>query len=832
MPEPTAADSIFHQDLSIAVYADVLLPLALDDLYTYQVPEALIETTEFGKRVEVPFGKRKSFAGIVVHVHRQQPDYRTKRVLAVLDREPIIDRRQWHFWQWMANYYGCTPGEVMEAAVPANLKMTSERRLVLGEFNEETDFAGLIDSEYVVMEALVQQGEISISDARIILQDYASIYPILKRLLDKRFLIFKEESKERYAPKRVGFVRLQPEYAKFPHLLADAFNMVERSERQTRALLAYTQLSKNAPNVRQSELNRMAGSDLSVLRAIEKKGIFELFSDEVSRLNRYGREVQDKPPLTEQQTRALTEIRQYWTEKNVCLLHGVTGSGKTRIYIELIEETLAAGKQVLYLLPEVSLTTQIIGRLQRIFGDEVRYYHHRLNNNERVETWLGARTGGLLVGARSAVFQPFANLGLVIVDEEHDASFKQQDPAPRYHGRDAAIFLAHIFKAKVLLGTATPALETYFNAKHDKYGLVEMQERYGGVQMPELQIVDLRAAQKAKEMHGRFSKTLLDEIKTALTNEKQVILFQNRRGFAPRIVCTSCGWHQECRNCDVGMTYHKFTETCRCHYCGSRQEVPKTCPACSSDALNFKGFGTQQLEEEIQLLLPDARVGRMDFDTVKGKNAYARLIEDFEDRQLDILVGTQMVSKGLDFDNVALVGILSADQMLAFPDFRASERAYQLMTQVAGRAGRRAERGRVLIQTYDTAHPVLQEITANDYPRFFTRETTERHEFHYPPYVRLMRITLKHVKAGTVNEATKLFAHELFKAPEMKQRTEGPAQPPIGRVRNQYLMDFLVKLSRHPKHVVWAKEQVQRARLRLKEAGLGSVRVQVDVDPV
>ena len=820
----------FHPDQTTARYADVLLPLALEGTFTYRVPEVLIEHLTFGQRVEVPFGKRKSYAGIVVRVHSEQPEHRVKSVLALLDDRPIIEEVVLRFWNWLADYYCCTPGEVMEAAVPAHLKLASERRLVISPFFDE-NYSGLSDAEFLLMEALSIQEEISISDARAILSEHKSIYPVIMRLMEKKLILLKEELKEKYKPKRVNCVRLQEPYRSYPHLLGDAFTMVERSDHQTRALLAFVQLSKEHEHVRESQINATAGTTKPVLRAIAKKDIFEFYSLEVSRFGKYTDETEDKHALTETQTTALAAIRQEWAEKNVVLLHGVTGSGKTRLYIELMQEALERGEQVLYLLPEIGLTTQIIQRLRRIFGDRVSYYHHRLNNHERVEVWqTAASEPAIFVGARSAIFLPVTNLGLVIVDEEHDPSFKQQDPAPRYHGRDAAVYLAHLHGAKTLLGTATPAIETYHNARTGKFGLVEMTERYGGIAMPEILLADLRAATRAKEMHGRFSKTLVDDIKAALDRDEQVILFQNRRGYAPRILCTACGWHQECTYCDVGMTYHKFKEKLQCHYCGSLRDVPTRCPACSSEEVKLHGFGTEQLEEAIGILLPDARVGRMDFDTVRGKYAHARLIQDFEDGQLDILVGTQMVSKGLDFENVALVGILSADQLLSFPDFRSSERGYQLMTQVAGRAGRRKKQGRVILQAFNVEHPVLEEVLRNDYTAFFQREILERQEFNYPPFVRMVKITLKHAKPNVVNTGAKVFGHYLKK--HLGERVQGPAIPMVGKIRNQYLLDFIIKLDKNIHQLKHLRRLIRDARSDMKAAGYGGVRVNVDVDPV
>ena len=536
--------------------------------------------------------------------------------------------------------------------------------------------------------------------------------------------------------------------------------------------------------------------------------------------------------LAPQQVQALTEIQQHFDQNKVTLLHGVTGSGKTRVYVELMQDAISRGEQVLYLLPEIALTAQIISRLQKIFGDNIAVYHSRLNNNERVEIWNAALEGkSILLGARSALFLPFKKLSLIIIDEEHDPSYKQNDPNPRYNGRDTAVFLGHLHQAKVLLGTATPSLETFQNTKKGKYGLVEMPERFGGLQMPAIKIVDAKDELKKRKLQSHFTSVLIEELKAALERGEQAILFQNRRGYAPTYRCQTCGnWHSECIHCDVSLTFHKFHNKLKCHYCGYQTPLPTSCPACGSKELSLRGFGTEKIEDELKIYLPDAKIGRMDLDTVRSKNAHSKIINDFEERRLDILVGTQMVTKGLDFENVGIVGVLSADQLLQFPDFRASERAFQLMLQVSGRAGRKHKQGKVIIQAFNTTSPVLQEVIENDFLHFYTREIEERQTFKYPPFVRLIRITLKHKKPQVLNDGTKIFAKHL--TGKLGDWVIGPAIPYVSRVRGYYVLDIMIKLERNKQKIEFAKTTIADAtQLMRKTSGFSGVRVNVDVDP-
>lgn len=812
-------------------FVSVILPLATPKPYTYHVPEELIPEVKFGLRVEVQFGKQKRYSGLVIEVHNRLPEgHRTKPIIGIVDEAPLINRQQLKHWEWLADYYCCTLGEVMHAALPANLKLASETILSLSPLYDG-DFVHLEDREYLIAEALTIQNELSIEEVRSILGT-KTVYPLIRGMLEKRIIYLKEDFKEKYKPKSVACLKLAEPYASDRSLMTEAFDKLKRSEKQSEVLLAYIQLEKKQAYIRRQDIYKLVNADSSVLKAMEKKGVLELYDREVSRLGSYEEETVDAKTLSDQQIQAIEQTRSCFEKDDVVLLHGVTGSGKTRVYVELIQEVISKGKQVLYLLPEIALTTQIISRLQQIFGDDIAVYHSRLNNNERVEMWNAVLNGqSVVLGARSALFLPFSDLGLIVVDEEHDRSYKQHDPSPRYNGRDAAVVLANIHQAKVLLGTATPSVESYHNALKHKYGLVAMPERFGGLQLPEVVVVDLKEEQKKRKLQSHFSSVLIAELKQALERGEQAILFQNRRGFSPTYRCPTCGWHAECIHCDVSLTYHKYFRQLKCHYCGYQTGLPKQCPACGVGNLMLQGFGTEKIEDEIKIYLPDAKIGRMDFDTVRSKHAHAQIINDFEEKRIDILVGTQMVTKGLDFENVGIVGVLSADQLLQFPDFRAGERAFQLMVQVSGRAGRKHKRGKVIIQAFNTASPVLKEVLNNDFSSLIQRELRERNDFLYPPFVRLIRITLKHKKPELLNDAAKLYAKMLKK--ELGNWVIGPAVPYISRVRGYYLLDFLIKLERDAKKIRFAKQTVLDSIIAMQKTdGFSGVRVNVDVDPM
>lgn len=814
------------------LYADVLLPVAIPRPYTYLVPDEFLSQIAQGVQVEVQFGANKLYSGIVIRLHRQAPTaHKPKPILALLDTEPVVYPRQIQFWEWMSQYYCCTLGEIMHAALPSHLKMASETRIVPSPLFDHS-FEGLSDKEFLIMEALTIQGELTVEDVRGILQQ-KTVYPLLKGLFEKKLILLQEELQTKYQPKTIAACRLREPYASRPDLLDEAFELVARSTRQTEVLLAFVQLSKKNSVVRKQELAGLAKADSGTMKALEKKGILEYFDLEVSRLANYSSHSGALGELTPDQEKALAAIRSGFEENKTVLLHGVTGSGKTRIYVELMREVIRQGGQALYLLPEIALTTQIIQRLQEFFGNDIAVYHSRQSNEERVEIWQSILRGKpIVLGPRSSLFLPFQNLRLVVVDEEHDPSYKQQEPAPRYQGRDAAIYLAHLFGARVLLGTATPSIESYTNATNGKYALVELNQRFGGLDLPEVRIADIKEEQKNVPAADRIrlGSELLEALTRALDRGEQAILFQNRRGYAPTLRCTVCNWSQFCVNCAVTMNYHKRDNHLHCHYCGYRIPLPHSCPSCGARELRLYGFGTQKIEDEIQTFFPEARVARLDLDSARSRNAHSQILQEFAEKRIDILIGTQMVTKGLDFENVAVVGVLSADQLLQFPDFRAAERSFQLMTQVAGRAGRKFRRGRVLIQAMNTAHPVLADVLDGDFQRFYQREILERRQFQYPPFVRLIRVIFKHQQEELVYRAAHLFASHI--KPRLKKRMLGPEPPFISRVRGLYLQEILLKLERDPTFIRETKTALLEAVAHLhRQEGCSTVRVVIDVDP-
>ena len=810
------------------VFADVILPLALQQTYTFSVPEELVPLLAPGLRVEVQFGRNKHYTGIVRRLHGTDPGHKTKPILSVIDLEPLITEDQLWLWDWVASYYACTLGEVMNAGLPSHLKLTSETIVTLGPLFSD-DAAQLDDQEYMIVEALTLQQELTLKDIRDILQK-KTVYPVIRRLLDRHVVFLKEELQERYKPKLVKFVRFTPAFSTEAQRLT-AFDLVARSEKQTAVLLEYLDVSRRQKAVRQSDLTKRTGADGSVIKAMEKKGIFERYKQEISRISAAEETDGQTTELSEQQVRAQTQVRSWFAAGKPVLVHGVTGSGKTRLYLEEMQRCLDAGEQVLYLLPEIALTGQIVKRLQRVLGDRVTVYHSRLNNMERVEIWKAVQAGTTsVVGPRSALFLPYKKLGLVVVDEEHDPSYKQQDPNPRYHGRDVALVLAHRHGANVLLGTATPSLESWENAQSGKFGLVTMRERFGGIELPEIIIADAREDDGKGGRHPFFTPTLIRELRATLERGEQAILFQNRRGYAPVYFCPTCDHTVGCVNCDVSLTYHKFQHRLRCHCCGYSTSVPEACSACGDPGLQLAGTGTQKIEDELKIFIPDVRIGRMDADTVRGKNALATLIGRFEAGDLDVLVGTQMVTKGLDFERVGLVGIISADQLLRFPDFRADERAFHLMVQVAGRAGRRKRRGKVIIQAMEKNHPVLRDVVSGDWDHFIERERKNRAENHFPPFVRMIHLQLRHPRPQIVEEAAKLMGGWLAYA--LGDLVTPPFQPGVARLRTFYLQDMVIRMPNKPAELARVKDIVNRAVRKLSVTkGLTGVRVAVDVDP-
>jgi len=813
-------------------FADVILPLALPKNYTYAVPDHMVDSLKVGSRVAVQLGRQKKYAGVVKAIHElAPPDYKTKPLLDLLDKDPVVYPTQLSFWEWLASYYMCSEGEVLNAALPAHLKLSSETVLLFNEAYGD-NFTDLSDDEYMIAEALHIRKELRIEEVQLIL-DKSEVYSVIKKLIEKKVLLVYEELKEVYKEKKENYVQLHARY-EAEEELANLFNTLGKAPKQMELLLAYLHLVKTQGSVLQSELLKKSGASAAQLKGLVDKEIVWIEKRIVDRVPGGGKvDVQIDFTLSPAQDKALREIRTSFEQKPVTLLHGVTSSGKTQLYIKLIEECIASGKQVLYLLPEIALTTQIVRRLQKHFGNKIGIYHSRFSNNERVEIWHKVKSGELriLLGARSSLLLPFRELGLIVLDEEHDPSYKQQDPAPRYHARDAAIYYAGLFRASVLLGSATPSLESYFNATQGKYGLVELNERFGGLEMPEIEIVDVKKMQAEKQMQENFSPQLIQAVHNTIAQGKQVILFQNRRGYAPFVMCTTCGWIPTCKNCDVSLTYHRYQDQLTCHYCGTRYPYVHTCAACGSQSIISKSFGTEKIENDLQELFPKARIARMDMDAVRNKDSHNKMIQLLENQEIDILVGTQMVVKGLDFENVSLVGILSADNLLGFPDFRVNERAFQLMEQVSGRAGRKHGKGKVLIQAYRTQHPILHYVTIHDYKAMYAAEIAERQNFGYPPFFRLLKLTLKHKDQKVVEQAAQVLGNWL--RPHIGPHLVGPAAPLVGRVRNYYLQEMMIKLPRDVKMIAQTKQLLRETFIQLlAEKQFRSVIIVPDVDYV
>lgn len=811
-------------------YVEVIIPLALPKNYTWSVPERLQDQVQVGVRVEVEL-RKKRYAGIVKRITNEKPSaFDPKYILNVLDAEPVIHEQQLQLWEWIANYYLCTEGEVMAAALPAHFKLSSETILV---YNEEIgeDFSTLDHDEYLVAEALLIRKELRLPEVQQIL-DTSHVYPVVKRLIEKRVCFVWESLKETYSAKKETFVLLNPQYDN-EDALSDLLNNWTRAPKQMELLLSYLHLMKTEGEVNKTSLLKKSGASDAQLKGLVEKGILFLEKRAVDRLQNLPRNISIDFELTAAQQTSLDEIRKSFETKPVCLLHGVTGSGKTQLYVKLIEEYIRKGKQVLYLLPEIALTAQIIRRLQKHFGGYIGIYHSKFNQNERIEIWNKIKSGEMKVvlGARSSLFLPFVDLGLVVCDEEHDSSYKQQQPAPRYNARDAAVYYSTLFGAKMLLGSGTPAVETYYNATTEKYGLVELNERYGEGELPVIEIVDTKPLFKQKKEKVMIAPVLQSAIEESLQQNRQVILFQNRRGYTPHQVCKACGWIPHCHYCDVSLTYHKFKHKLQCHYCGTVYPVFNTCEACGSHDFMQMNFGTEKVEEQLQEMFPKAKIARMDYDTVSGKTAHDQLIQQFEQRRIDILVGTQMVVKGLDFEHVNLVGILDADSLLSFADFRVNERAFQLMEQVSGRAGRKDAHGKVLLQVANTNHPVLQFVKAHDYKLFFAEEIQGRRQFFYPPFCRLIQLTFKHKQKEAAEAAAHLVAENL--KPFFEKYMVGPAEPVVNRIRNQYIMELVLKLPKDAQLIHQCKEMILAQHVHLHNHDkLKSVVMIADVDAV
>ena len=820
-------------------FVDVILPLPLPRYFTYSLSEEWADEVQMGCRVVVPFGRKKYYTAIVRNVHYCEPaDYEVKEVSTLLDAHPILLPEQFKFWEWLADYYLCTQGDVYKAALPSGLKLESETMV---EYNPDFESeVRLPEREQKILDLLSAEPEQCVTKLE---KDSGlkNILSVIKSLLDKEAIFVKEELRRTYKPKTETRVRLANE-VRNEKRLQELFDELARAPKQLDLLMKYIELSgilggdglKSFPKeVNKKELLLRASASPAVFNGLVDKHIFEVYQQEVGRLNSVLREILPINPLNDHQKMAHDEIVRSFQSKNVCLLHGVTASGKTEIYIHLIEETIRQGKQVLYLLPEIALTTQITERLQRVFGDRLGIYHSKFPDAERVEIWqkqLTEKGYDIILGVRSSVFLPFRNLGLVIVDEEHENTYKQQDPAPRYHARNAAIILAAMYGAKTLLGTATPSIETWHNASSGKYGLVELKERYKEIQLPEIIPVDIHELHRKKRMNGPFSPLLLQYIHEALDQKQQVILFQNRRGFAPMIECNTCGWVPKCKNCDVSLTFHKGLNQLTCHYCGYTYQLPHKCPACEGTDLRNRGFGTEKIEDDIKILFPEAAVARMDLDTTRTRSAYERIIADFEQGKTDILIGTQMVSKGLDFDHVSVVGILNADTMLNYPDFRSYERAFQLMAQVAGRAGRKNKRGRVLLQTKSIDHPIIAQVIHNDFDQMVAGQLAERQMFHYPPYYRLVYVYLKNRNEQLLDLMAQTMSGKLRAV--FGNRVLGPDKPPVARIQTLFIRKIIVKIEYNAPMARARELLVQVQKEMVAEDRFKSLIVYYDVDPM
>ena len=820
-------------------FVDIVLPVPIAQAFTYRVPVDFNNQMQFGIRVIVPFGKNKRLTGIVIAIHENAPlNYQAKYIEIILDESPIITQKQYDLWCWISQYYLAPIGDVMNAALPSNFKLASETKVVIHpDYDPALD--EISEKERLIVAIVEERQSIDLKELAEI-TELKYIQPIIKTLIEKRIIATQEEINQRYTPKTITCLQLNETYLEDEelNLLVNQLAAKPGAEKQVEALLIAIKLAMEIGGLTQAipknQLLKMNAS-ASALTTLEKKGVFRSVKLQIDRLVSNEKDQVAFKPLTPAQAIALNQIEDGFKEKPIALLHGITGSGKTELYVQLIQSYLDMGKQVLYLLPEIALTTQLIQRLSIYFGKQIGVYHSKFNQNERVEIWNKVLSNDnkefrLVIGARSAVFLPYQNLGLIIVDEEHETSFKQYDPSPRYNARDTAIILANSHKAVTLLGSATPSFESYFNAKQGKYSLIELNERYKGVQLPEVICADLKSERKLKTMQTYFSSLLLEEIENTLKRNEQIILFQNRRGYTPRWSCEICSWTPKCIHCDVSLTYHKFGNTLKCHYCSYITAPMGSCHACGSNRLKMVGFGTEKIEDDLELHFPNAVIKRMDLDSTRSKNAYAEIINDFENRKIDVLIGTQMLSKGLDFDNVTLVGIMDADMLLNRPDFRAFERSFQLMTQVAGRAGRKEKRGKVIIQTGQIDHWVIQKVMNHDFIGFYKDEIIERENFYYPPYYKMIVITVKHVSEQVLNVAANELANNLKNV--FKERVLGPEFPIIKKIQNLFLKEIKIKYEKSLSDIK-VKERLQALLTEFYSKPQNkSVRVVIDVDPI
>ena len=818
-------------------YADVILPLPVNRYFTYRIPPEMPDSVHIGSRVIVPFGKKRYYTAIVVSIHPElSSEYEIKDLFAVLDANPVVRYPQLKLWEWIAQYYMCSVGEVYKAALPSGLKIESETLVTINDDYEEDPDNRLKEREQRILDLLGAKERMSAAELEKA-SGFRNVFPLLKSLLEKEAIYISEELKKAYRPKLESYVRLLVARDD-QDTLRQLFDELSRSKKQLALLMKYMELSRFLQRdalieISRKELLEKADVTAAVLNGLVAKGVMEVYRKEISRLDTSSVALQPLYPLNPHQQKAFDEIHASFKEKNTVLLHGVTSSGKTEIYIHLIDETIRRGEQVLFLVPEIALTTQLTERLQRVFGNKLAIYHSKFSDSERVEIWnklLHDKEKQIVLGVRSSVFLPFRKLGLVIIDEEHEPTYKQQDPAPRYHGRNTALVLASMHGAKTLLGTATPSVESYYNAREGKYGLVELTERHEEIALPSIVPVDVKELRHKKLMNSHFSPLLTQKIHQTLQAGEQCILFQNRRGFAPMVECSLCAWVPKCQNCDVSLTYHKSMRQLTCHYCGYTIPIPSVCPSCGNPALVTRGFGTEKIEEEISQIFPEAKVVRLDLDTTRTKKAYDNIIRGFQQQKTNVMVGTQMVSKGLDFDHVRVVGILNADAMMNYPDFRAHERAYQMMAQVAGRAGRKGEQGEVILQTSNPNHPLIRQVMHNDYLGMYREQIKERQLFGYPPFCRLIYIYLKHRNERLLDELSTRYAaylHNIF-----GQRVLGPDNPPVGRIQSLYIRKIVLKVELTAS-VAHAKELLLSSRQEMmRDERFKSLMFYYDVDPV
>lgn len=825
-------------DFSKEQFADLILPLALQRLYTYKIPPAYFSQLKKGQRVVVQFGKSKMYTAVVHAIHDNMPEhYDAKEILEVLDVKPVITEHQFRIWEWMAEYYLCTLGEIMIACLPAIMKLQSETVVSVNPLFENESIV-LTPEEQLLVDNLNVRGSLSVSDASKFTGLKIGLR-LIRNMMDRNILVHNEEMQDAFKPRKVNFIRLSAAAAG-EDFMQDLFSKIEKkAPKQLHVLMSFMQMTqeKGKDFLSKTQFLKQSNASASSLQQLITKGVFEIFEDEENNAVAPAVPTGFQMVLSEIQQGAYEKVEESFTKKKVTLLHGVTSSGKTEVYVRLINDVIGSGKQVLYLLPEIALTTQIINRLKRHFGDQLLVFHSRFSNRERADVYMKLLSDGedgvfrypIIVGARSAVFLPLKNPGLILVDEEHDSSYKQQDPAPRYNARDTAIMCGQIYDCRVLLGSATPSMESYHNAETGKYELVIMNERYGGIKLPRIRTVDLKDAYQKQKMKSWFSQDLLDRIKHALSEKDQVILFQNRRGFAPVLECHKCGWIPQCINCDVTLTYHKKSNHLKCHYCGYTTFPVVKCMACGDADVRMKGMGTERIEDEISLFFPDHNVQRLDMDTTSSKFAFQRIINSFENGEIDILVGTQMVTKGLDFDKVSVVGVINADGLIKFPDFRAAERSYQLLAQVAGRSGRKYKQGEVLIQTYQVEHPLLNFLKQNDYTGFYNYELAEREKYSYPPFFRLIELRLKLKDEKKLD----LLSRELTKELRLVfgKRVLGPVVPAVSRVRNYYIQNVLIKVEKGLSNQK-VKQMITRVTDRfLSHPENRSLFIQIDVDP-